>query len=71
MELKDPLIWIDMEMTGLDVSKERTIEIAVVVTDGSLEKIIEGPDIVINCPGAVLDSMNEWCVKTHGESGLT
>ena len=69
--LKDPLIWIDMEMTGLNLKKDVTIEIAVVVTDGSLETVIHGPDIVINCADSILDSMDEWCTNTHGKSGLT
>ena len=68
---KDPMIWIDCEMTGLDISKEQIIEIAVVVTDSSLDKIIKGPNLIINCSDKILNSMDEWCTEHHGNSGLT
>lgn len=68
---KDPMIWIDCEMTGLDISKEQIIEIAAVVTDSSLEKIIEGPNLIINCSDKILNSMDEWCTEHHDNSGLT
>ena len=71
LNIKDPMIWIDMEMTGLDLSKNQTIEIAVVVTDGNLDQVFQGPNLVINCSDELLDAMDEWCTKTHGESGLT
>ena len=70
-DFTDPLIWVDLEMTGLDLHKNSIIEIAVIVTDGYLEKVIEGPNLIINCSKEELDSMDEWCTKTHGESGLT
>ena len=70
-DLKDPLIWVDLEMTGLDLSKNVTIEIAVVVTDGSLENVIKGPNLIIHCKDHFLNAMDKWCTKTHGESGLT
>ncbi|CEL92250.1 unnamed protein product [Vitrella brassicaformis CCMP3155] len=69
--LESPLVWIDLEMTGLDTAKDMIIEAAVVVTDGQLERVIEGPDLVIYAPDSLLDSMDEWCTKHHGESGLT
>ena len=69
--LKDPLIWVDLEMTGLDISKEQIIEIAVIVTDGDLKHQLKGPNLVVHCPDALLDGMDAWCTKTHGESGLT
>jgi oligoribonuclease len=66
-----PLVWIDMEMSGLDPSTCRILEIATVITDGRLEILAEGPDLVVHQPDAVLDAMDEWCTRHHGESGLT
>uniref|UniRef100_A0A0D9VFS6 Exonuclease domain-containing protein n=1 Tax=Leersia perrieri TaxID=77586 RepID=A0A0D9VFS6_9ORYZ len=66
-----PLVWIDLEMTGLDVSKDRILEIACIITDGKLTKQIEGPDLVINQKKDLLDSMDEWCKTHHAASGLT
>ncbi len=57
-------------MTGLDLTKNHIIEIAVIVTDGSLQHTIVGPNMVIKCPDSELESMDEWCTKTHNESGL-
>ena len=68
---KDNLVWIDLEMTGLEVETDRIIEIAVVMTDSELNILAEGPVIAITQPDHVIDGMNEWCVKTHGETGLT
>jgi oligoribonuclease len=68
---KNNLIWIDLEMTGLVVSQDVILEIAVVVTDKDLAVIAEGPSIVIHHSQAVLDSMNDWCKKQHALSGLT
>ncbi|WP_424398991.1 oligoribonuclease [Motiliproteus coralliicola] len=65
------LIWIDLEMTGLDPKKERIIEIATIVTDADLNIIAEGPNLVINQPDSLLDAMDEWCTRQHGQSGLT
>ena len=65
------LIWIDLEMTGLDPNKERIIEIATIVTDADLNVIEEGPVMAIHQPTALLDAMDEWCTRTHGASGLT
>ena len=64
------LIWVDMEMTGLDPDNDRVIEIAVVVTDSQLTKAIEGPVIAIHQSDAVLDAMDDWNKNTHGRSGL-
>lgn len=64
------LVWVDLEMTGLDVSRERILEIASIVTDGELNVIAEGPEIVVSQPAAVLDAMDDWNKKHHGESGL-
>jgi len=66
-----PLIWIDLEMTGLDPETCRILEIATIVTDGQLNEIAAGPDLVVHQPDELLDTMNSWCVRQHGESGLT
>lgn len=71
MAESDRLIWIDLEMTGLDPERERIIEAAVLITDGELEIVAEGPSLVIHQPEALLDAMDEWNTKHHGESGLT
>ena len=65
------LIWIDLEMTGLDTVNDSIIEIATVVTDAQLEVVAEGPVIAIHQPEAVLDGMDEWNTRQHGASGLT
>ncbi len=65
------LIWIDLEMTGLDPKRERIIEIATLVTDAQLNLIAEGPNLVIHQDDAVLEAMDEWCTRQHGQSGLT
>ena len=64
------LIWVDMEMTGLDPDKDRIIEVAVVVTDAQLNVLAEGPVFAIHQPDAVLDAMDAWNKGTHGRSGL-
>ena len=69
--IKAPLIWIDMEMTGLDPETCVILEIATIVTDGQLEEIAEGPSLVIHQSDEILENMNSWCVRQHGESGLT
>ena len=66
------LFWLDAEMTGLDyMGKDRIMEIACIVTDKDLNVLKEGPEIVFKIPDSLLDTMDEWCTKTHGESGLT
>ncbi|AWF79588.1 oligoribonuclease [Microbulbifer sp. ANSA003] len=64
------LIWIDLEMTGLNPDKERIIEIATIVTDSRLEILAEGPSMVIHQSDALLDAMDEWNTEQHGGSGL-
>lgn len=68
---RERLIWIDCEMTGLNVQKCCLLEVACIITDGQLNVIAKGPNIVIHQPDSVLDSMDEWCIQHHGESGLT
>jgi oligoribonuclease len=65
------LIWIDLEMTGLEPQQDQIIEIATIVTDKHLEILAEGPVIAIHQPDAVLDAMDEWNTRHHGDSGLT
>ncbi len=65
------LIWLDLEMTGLEPEHDVILEIASIVTDSQLNILAEGPVLAIYQPDEVLDNMNEWCIKTHGESGLT
>jgi oligoribonuclease len=65
------LIWIDLEMTGLDPERERIIEIATLVTDSQLNIIAEGPSLVIHQDDARLEAMDDWCTRQHGQSGLT
>ncbi|MCW9709608.1 oligoribonuclease [Avibacterium sp. 21-586] len=67
---KQNLIWIDLEMTGLDPEKERIIEIATIVTDKDLNILAEGPVLAIHQPDNLLVKMNDWCQKTHSENGL-
>ncbi|QEI05496.1 oligoribonuclease [Pigmentiphaga aceris] len=64
------LIWLDMEMTGLDPEKERIIEVAIVVTDSNLETVAEGPTLVIHQSDEQLDAMDNWNKSTHGRTGL-
>jgi len=67
---RDLLIWIDLEMTGLDPNRERIIEVATLITDGDLNLIAEGPVLAVRQSEALLEGMDEWNQKTHGESGL-
>jgi len=65
------LIWIDLEMTGLDSATDQIIEIATIVTDEHLNVVAAGPELVIRQPKEVMDSMDDWNRRQHGESGLT
>jgi oligoribonuclease len=65
------LVWIDCEMTGLDLSKDALVEIAVLVTDSELNILDEGVDIVIHADDAVLDTMPDIVREMHASSGLT
>lgn len=65
------LIWIDLEMTGLDPLEDRIIEIATIVTDKNLNIIEEGPILAVKQSDDMLDGMDEWCTTQHGKSGLT
>ncbi len=65
------LVWLDMEMTGLDPDTCRPIEIATLITNGALEIIAEGPNFVIHQPDDLLSAMDSWNTEHHGKSGLT
>ena len=65
------LVWIDLEMTGLDTQADRIIEIATIVTDATLNILAEGPVIAIHQPDGVLAAMDEWNTTQHAGSGLT
>lgn len=64
------LLWLDMEMTGLNPDSDRIIELAMVVTTSNLEVVAESPVWVVHQPESVLDAMDDWNKKTHGRSGL-
>ena len=64
------LVWIDLEMTGLDPDKDRIIEIATIVTDANLNVLAEGPVFAIHQKDIVLNAMDEWNTRQHGNSGL-
>ena len=68
---KKNLIWIDLEMTGLDTNNDCIIEIATIVTDGNLNILAEGPIIAIHQSDEALEGMDEWNTRQHGGSGLT
>ena len=70
LKSRDNLIWIDLEMTGLDPETERIIEVATLVTDSDLNLIAEGPNLIISQSKELLDSMDEWNQNQHGSSGL-
>jgi oligoribonuclease len=64
------LIWIDLEMTGLDTQNDTIIEIATIVTDENLNELAEGPVLAIHQPASVLQAMDDWNTRQHTESGL-
>ena len=70
MQLKDNLVWIDLEMTGLDPERDLILEIATVVTDRNLEVLAEGPVLAVHQSDAVLEAMDEWNRRQHQASGL-
>lgn len=69
---QDPnnLIWLDMEMSGLDPDRDRILEVAMVVTNQTLETVAEAPVLVVRQPDAVLEAMDSWNKATHARSGL-
>lgn len=71
MTPKGNLVWIDLEMTGLEPETDLIIEIATIVTDSELNVLAEGPTLAIHQSDEVLENMNPWCIDQHGRSGLT
>lgn len=71
MQSKDNLVWIDLEMTGLDTDNDLIIEIATIVTDSQLNVLAEGPVMAIHQSAEVMAGMDEWNTNQHGKSGLT
>jgi oligoribonuclease len=67
---QNALVWLDMEMTGLDPDNDRVIELAMVITNSQLEIVAESAVWALHQPDAVLDAMDDWNKKTHGKSGL-
>ncbi len=65
------LVWLDLEMTGLDPERDLILEIATLVTDKQLNILAEGPVLAVHQSDAVLAAMGEWCTRQHGQSGLT
>lgn len=70
MDRKTNLIWVDLEMTGLNHEKEAIIEIATIVTDSHLNELATGPDLVIHVDETLLQNMDEWCTRQHTMTGL-
>jgi len=64
------LVWIDLEMTGLDYKNDVILEIAAIITDANLNIIANGPNLIIHQPDEILSNMNPWCIETHTASGL-
>jgi len=71
IERRSPLIWIDMEMSGLDPASCHILEIATVISDNELNVLAQGDSIIVHQPDEVLTTMNEWCIEHHAKSGLT
>ena len=71
MQSPQNLIWIDLEMTGLEPEHDVIIEMATIVTDSDLNILATGPVIAVHQSDALLAGMDEWNTRTHGESGLT
>ena len=71
MQAESNLLWIDLEMTGLDEDIHHIIEIASIITDKDLNVLAEGPNLAIYQSEEILDLMDDWCQTTHGNSGLT
>ncbi len=69
-ESDDVLVWMDLEMSGLDPERERILEIAVIITDGQLEEVAEGPELILHQPDALLAAMDAWNTRQHYGSGL-
>ena len=71
MQRDDHLVWMDLEMSGLDPDRDTILEVASLITDGDLRVVAEGPVLAVHQPDAVLDAMDEWNRSHHGASGLS
>ncbi|XP_061558992.1 small fragment nuclease isoform X1 [Phycodurus eques] len=69
--LSQKMVWVDLEMTGLDIENDKIIEMTCIITDSDLNILAEGPNLIINQSDELLESMSEWCTEHHGKSGLT
>ncbi|XP_041749626.2 small fragment nuclease [Coregonus clupeaformis] len=69
--MRQRMVWVDLEMTGLDIEKDQIIEMACIITDSELNVLAEGPNLIINTTDELLDGMDDWCKEHHGNSGLT
>jgi oligoribonuclease len=69
-EREERMVWIDLEMTGLDIEKESIIEIATIITDGELNILAHGPNVAITVDESLIEGMDEWNTTHHFESGL-
>ncbi|XP_077360334.1 small fragment nuclease [Festucalex cinctus] len=67
----EKMVWVDLEMTGLDIENDKILEMACIITDSDLNILAEGPNLIITQSDDVLESMSEWCVEQHGKTGLT
>lgn len=65
------IVWVDLEMTGLNIEKDHILEMACLITNSNLEIVAEGPHLVINQPEVILQNMNKWSQEHHEKSGLT
>lgn len=65
-----PIVWVDCEMTGLDVANDHIIEVACLITDGDLNLVDEGYESVVHYDESVMNAMNEWCIEHHGDVSL-
>lgn len=61
------IVWVDLEMTGLDIDNDHIMEIACLVTDSQLNVVATGPDLIIHQPDDILNNMGTWCTAQHGE----
>jgi len=71
MRSADNLVWIDLEMSGLDVERDVILEIATIITDRQLNELAQGPVFSIHQSDEILNTMDPWCRGQHGKSGLT
>jgi len=69
--LAQRLVWVDLEMTGLDIDTDHIIEMSCIITNSDLEVVAEAPHVVIHQADEVMQRMGAWCVQHHGQSGLT